>query len=202
MPPVVLGRLGFTRRSVFHERRLLGATLMVFLSFCGACLTALLAQVRIPLPFTPVPLTGQVFAVLVCGALLGSGYGALSQMFYVGLGVVGVPWFAGGIGLAVFTGATAGYLIGFIVAAFFLGFITRRFAGARRLEGQIWAMLAAVGIIYLFGTLHLTLCLGWSPAVAVSEGVAPFVAGDLIKVVLAASVTSRLLRRPTSTERL
>lgn len=193
MLPVVFERLGITR-----ERRPAAATGMIFLSFCGACLTGLLAQVRIPLPFTPIPLTGQVFAVLVCGALLGAGYGTLSQAFYVGLGATGIPWFSGGAGgPGVFAGFTGGYLIGFVAAAFFLGLVTRRRTGARTLEGQLWVMLAAVGIIYAFGALHLVLTLGMSSAEAIASGVVPFVAGDLIKAVLAAGVTVALLRRTT-----
>lgn len=87
-----------------------------------ALLTALSAQIVIPLPFTPVPITGQTFAVLLSGAALGAGAGAASQGLYVLLGAVGLPFYAGGAsGWTVVTGATGGYLVGFIVAAWVVG---------------------------------------------------------------------------------
>ena len=80
----------------FSWRRGLGLAGNVMLSLCFAGLTGLAAQVRVPLPFTPVPITGQVFAVLLGGVFLGGGYGALSQILYLGMGAAGVPWLAGG----------------------------------------------------------------------------------------------------------
>ena len=87
-----------------------------------ALLTALAAQIVIPLPFTPVPITGQTFVVLLAGAGLGATAGAASQGLYVLLGAVGLPFYAGGAsGWTVARGATGGYLIGFIVAAWIVG---------------------------------------------------------------------------------
>jgi len=191
MLPRVLVKTASVTSEVTLEARLLRATIMVFLSLSGAFLTALLAQARIPLPFTPVPVTGQVLAVLICGALLGGNGGMLSQVMYAGLGVMGFKWFAGGAaGLAVLSGPTGGYIIGFVVAAFFLGAFTERLAAARTFAGQVLLMLVAVGIIYLFGALHLALVMRLSMAETLAAGVTPFIVGDVLKVVIAALFTS------------
>ena len=87
-----------------------------------ALLTALAAQITIPLGFTPVPITGQTFAVLLAGGVLGANRGALSMGLYVALGAIGLPFYAEGSGgWTAATGATAGYLVGFVVAAFVVG---------------------------------------------------------------------------------
>src|SRR5512145_737083 len=93
----------------------------------GALFVAVLAQVKIPLPFTPVPLTGQTFAVLLVAAALGSKRGAASMALYIALGAFGLPVFAGGAaGLAYLSGATLGYLIGFVMAAYVIGLMAER----------------------------------------------------------------------------
>ena len=93
----------------------------ITLALLMAGLTGLLAQVRIVLPFTPVPLTGQTFGVLLAGVLLGRKWGGISLAIYTILGIAGVPWLNGATsGLT----ATGGYLIGFVLAAFFLGYMT------------------------------------------------------------------------------
>lgn len=195
---LALGRLRLTRWDAAADRNVLSPTAMVLLSIGGACLTGLLAQARVPLPFTPVPVTGQVLAVLICGAFLGGGYGLLSQVLYVGLGAAGVPWFAGCTGgFSALSGVTTGYLLGFLVAAFILGLCTRRFESARSLPGQIMLMLSSVAIIYFFGTIYLMLLFGWTLGQAITLGALPFIAGDVVKAVLAAMVTSALLPRRT-----
>ncbi len=199
MAEPVVERMRLTSLEDVYGRRVPSVRVMVLASFCGACLTGLLAQLRFPLPFTPVPVTGQVLAVLVCGSLLGSGYGTLSQAIYVMLGASGVPWFAGGThGLAVIFGpaaVTGGYLVGFMVAALFLGTCTERSAQARTLVGQLKLMLFAVALIYLFGALHLMLTLRVSLGKAFAIGVAPFVLADALKVLVAALLTSTVLSR-------
>lgn len=168
---------------------------MVFFAFCGALLTGLMAQVRLPLPFTPVPVTGQVLAVLVCGALLGGGYALLSQVFYVCLGVAGVPWFAGcTAGGAVLMGVTGGYLVGFMVAAFFLGAFTSVF-GVRSMRGQLLLMLAAVATIHVLGLQWLMAVTGCGLTRGLLMAVAPFVVIDVFKAVLASIIASALLRK-------
>ena len=92
----VISRYRNIRHAVFKSRDELSLLYKLALAFSFACLTGLAAQVRIPLPFTPVPLTGQVLAVILSGIALGGYYGGLSQIFYVGFGVMGLPWFSGG----------------------------------------------------------------------------------------------------------
>lgn len=170
------------------ERR--SAVTMWLLTVCGVAVTALCAHARVYVPWTPVPMTGQVFAVLLCGALLGGRYGALSQMIYLGLGFAGVPWLVA----APLKLLTVGYLCGFVFAAFFLGAMTRRFRWGRTLDGQIYLMLAAAGIIHLCGVAGLMLVTGKSLLWAVHAGSVPFIPVELLKVVAAALITSRVLR--------
>ena len=198
MPAIILRRLGLVSLERCPEHRARRTAVLILLSFLGAAVTGLMAQVRLPLPGTPVPLTGQVLAVLLCGALLGSGYGLLSQVIYVVLGVAGVPWLAGGAaGLSVFAGPTGGYLLGFVVAALFLGALTERSGRAKTLPGQLALMLAAVAIIWFFGVIHLLMVFHVGLTTAFIWGVAPFVAADVVKAALASAFASAVLaRRP------
>jgi biotin transport system substrate-specific component len=152
-----------------------------------ALFTALMAQLVIPLPFTPVPITGQTFAVLLTGALLGSRLGVASMALYVVLGTIGLPFFAGGAhGVHVVFGATGGYLLGFIVADFVVGRLAER-RWDRSLQRSLPAMLAGEAVIYAFGLLGLGLALHW-PANLLQLGLIPFLLGDAIKLVAAALV--------------
>jgi biotin transport system substrate-specific component len=149
-----------------------------------ALLTALAAQVRIPLPFTPIPVTGQTFAVLLSGAVLGSRAGASSQALYLGLGLV-FPFYAGGAsGWTYATGATGGFLIGFVMAAWVVGRLAER-QQDRSVSSAVPAFLTGSVVIYLFGVPWLANVLGVSWTRAVELGLAPFVIGDLAKVLLA-----------------
>ncbi|MDQ2691974.1 MAG: biotin transporter BioY, partial [Chloroflexota bacterium] len=99
---------------------------LILISF-GAIFMAVLAQLKIALPFTPVPLTGQTFAVLLVGATLGAKRGTASILLYIALGALGLPVFAGGAsGLAYLSGATLGYLVGFVIAAYVIGRLAER----------------------------------------------------------------------------
>lgn len=153
---------------------------------CGfALLTALSAQIIIPLPFTPVPITGQTFAVLLSGAVLGSTLGASSQALYFVLGAVGLPFYAGGErGWTTATGATGGYLVGFVVAAWVVGRLAER-RQDRSVATAIPAFLAGNIIIHLFGVPWLAYRLGVSWPEAVQLGSVPFLIGDIAKVVAA-----------------
>ena len=151
----------------------------------GSLLLAGLAQISLPLPFTPVPLTGQTFGVLLVAAALGSKRGASSMVLYILEGALGLPFFAGGAsGLHVLVGATAGYLAGFVVAAYIIGLLAER-----RLERTIRTSFVpfVVGtiVIYLFGVAWLAIVLG-SIGKAVIAGLLPFLIGDVIKLILAA----------------
>ncbi len=153
----------------------------------GALCVAALAQVEIPLPFTPVPITGQTFGVLLVGAVLGSKRGAASLASYLAMGLFGLPFFAGGAhGLKIVLGATGGYLIGFIVAAYFVGLLAER-GLERSIRTSILPFLAGTLIIYVCGVAWLTVVLG-SFSKAVAAGLLPFLIGDALKLV-AASVT-------------
>jgi len=159
-----------------------------------ALLTALAAQISIPLGFTPVPLTGQTFAVLLAGGVLGSRRGGLSMLLYVALGATGLPFYAEGTGgWTAATGATAGYLVGFIVAAIVVGLMAEH-GQDRKLSTSIHAFLAGTMIIYTVGAgwlaydLGLPLTAAAGESSAVSLGVAPFLVGDVFKALLAGAM--------------
>jgi biotin transport system substrate-specific component len=150
-----------------------------------ALFTALMAQIEFPLWFTPVPITGQTFAVLLAGAALGWRAGLASQALYVGLGAVGLPFYSGGDGgWNVVTGATGGYLVGFIAAAALIGYLAER-EQDRSIATAIPAFLAGSAVIYLFGVTWLAHSLGVGATEAMELGMVPFIIGDLVKVALA-----------------
>ena len=152
----------------------------------GALFVAALAQVKIPLPFTPVPITGQTFAVLLVGAALGSARGASSLILYTAMGAVGLPFFAGGgSGLTVLTGPTLGYLVGFIVAAYVIGLLAER-GLERSMRTSIVPFLVGTIIIYVLGAGWLAIGLNLGLQKALVAGVYPFLIGDAIKIFLSA----------------
>lgn len=142
------------------------------------------AQARIPLQ--PVPITLQTLVVLLAGALIGSNRGLASQMVYLGMGISGVPLFAGGVsGFAVISGPTGGYLLGFAAAAFVVG----RWIGARaRFARAIAVFSAGALVILILGTLHLALFYTHDLWAAARVGLLPFLPGDAAKVIAAASI--------------
>ncbi len=151
----------------------------------GALFVAILAQVKVLLPFTPVPLTGQTFAVLLVAAALGSKRGAGAMFFYIALGAFGLPIFAGGAsGVAYLSGATLGYLIGFVIAAYVAGLLAER-GLERSVRTSVIPFLAGTIIIYTCGVFWLTIVLG-SFSQALAAGFIPFVVGDVVKLVAAA----------------
>ena len=160
-------------------------TIILMIGF--ALLTALAAQIRFHIPGTPVPVTGQTFAVLLAGATLGSRTGAGSQLIYWLMGAIGLPVFAqanGGWGAA--TGATFGYLFGFIVAAWLIGALAER-GRDRSVRSAVPAFLAGNLVIYAFGVPWLMYSV---PAIdtmraALAAGFMPFIAFDAMKIVLA-----------------
>jgi biotin transport system substrate-specific component len=165
---------------------------LVYAALFGA-LTAAGAFIVIPLP--PVPITAQTFFMNVAAILLGGPLGALSQLIYIMLGVMGVPVFAGGkAGLGVLFGPTGGYLVGFIVAAFVIGTVNR-FRSNPGVAWNVFSMLVGMLLIYLpgVGWLSWTAKLSFSKALAV--GVLPFIPGDFLKIALAALVSFKLKDR-------
>lgn len=158
-----------------------------------ALLTALAAQVRIPLGFTPVPITGQTFAVLLAGAALGRNRGAASQAVYWVMGLIGLPFYSGGdSGWEAGTGATFGYLMGFVVAAAVIGHLAEQ-RHDRHVVSSLGAMALGTATIYTFGALWLSHDLGISVATgdtnAVSLGITPFIVGDALKMLVAGILT-------------
>ncbi len=155
-----------------------------------AILTAIAAQFRIPLPYTPVPITLQTLVVTLAGALIGWKKGALSQLLYLVWGAFGAPLFAGGaFGLAIIAGPTGGYLIGFVVGAMVAGFLT---PAKPSYFTAWWTQFAASVPILFFGWLHLTLFVGNDPGTAFMLGVAPFIIGDLLKVTASAGLVKAI----------
>jgi biotin transport system substrate-specific component len=147
---------------------------------------ALASRIVLPLGFTPVPVTAQTFVVLVGGVLVGSRRAGGGGLAYLALGVAGVPWFATG-------GATLGYIAGFALAALLVG----RAAEAGRLDRRgsaLGVMAGAHATIYVLGATWLALFLGVGPVAALTLGVVPFLLGDVIKVVIAATIAPSLVR--------
>ena len=150
-----------------------------------ALLTAVMAQIRLPLPFSPVPVTGSTFAVLLGAAALGPLRGSLAQALYWTVGLAGVPVFTGFEGgWQAATGVTGGYLFGFIVASVVVGHLARRGVDRKPL-GMAAAFVAGSLVIYAFGVPWLAYVTGMSLAQALWQGAAVFVAGDALKAVLA-----------------
>lgn len=155
----------------------------IILVLFGSWLVAFFAQIEIPMQ--PVPITGQTFAVLLVGALLGSKRGAMSMIAYIAQGGMGLPFFAGGAsGFSVLTGATLGYLVGFVGAAYVVGQLAER-GLERSVRTSIIPFLVGTIVIYFFGVAWLALFLN-SFSQAVQFGLLPFLIGDTIKLVLAA----------------
>jgi len=157
-----------------------------------AALTAVGAFMVIPLPFSLVPVTLQVFFVLLAGALLGSKLGAISQMVYVFLGCLGLPVFAGGMsGAGVLIGPTGGYIFGFILAAYAVG---KLIEGKLKLHYLLVFLSLIIGvlIIYLIGVLQLMAVAKLSFSKAFFVGVLPFIGVDLIKAALASFLIQKV----------
>lgn len=156
----------------------------LFLVILGSLLLAALAQVEIVLPFTPVPITGQTFGVLLVGAALGSKRGAASMVLYITEGAFGLPIFAGGAsGFGILTGATAGYLVGFIGAAYVVGWLAER--GLERSVGtSLIPFIVGTIVIYACGVTWLAILLKDFSS-AINAGLLPFLVGDAIKLMAA-----------------
>jgi biotin transport system substrate-specific component len=153
-----------------------------------AGLVGLSAQVVIHLPFTPVPITGQTFAVLLGGMAAGTSRGAAGMLLYLVLGLVGVPWFAGGTGgISILSAPTLGYLVGFLFAATLLGWLARRGLDRHPLTVLV-SLVAGNLVIYAFGATWLALRLHLGASATLSDGVTPFLLGDAIKALLAAAL--------------
>ncbi|MCK4666197.1 biotin transporter BioY [Candidatus Dependentiae bacterium] len=187
----------YRKRYLFFKWRYsLSFVNMLALAFAMACVTGLLAQIKIYFPWTPVPITGQTFAVLLAGVLLGRWWGGVSMSLYLLLGMIGIPWFVGmNSGFSYILGPTGGYLIGFILAALFIGYFTDRYIKSRSLFSILGLMIFANFIlIYGAGLLHLG---AWLYLVKGSRatlwellgiGFIPFIIGDVTKIAAASAL--------------
>ncbi len=196
-------RINQAKYDVFRWRFELSIPKKLALALVIAGLTGLVAQFRFYLPWSPVPITGQTFAVLLAGVLLGRWWGGASLAIYAGIGAAGVPWFAPQTGMPIFSnggidvfgGASGGYIIGFIFAALFLGYFTDRYIRARSFFSMLGLMLFAnFVLIHVPGLIQLYfwLSLVQEKAVSLSQllmmGTIPFVIGDVVKAVAAAAM--------------
>ena len=192
----IVAAINRTKYGVFRWRYELSIPKKLVLAFGMACLVGLLAQVRFYVPWNPVPITGQTFAVLLAGVVMGRWWGGVSMAIYAGLGFAGVPWFSG---WASGLGATGGYIIGFILADLFLGHFTDKYIRSRRLFSMLGLMLLAnFALIYIPGLIWLGVWLNLisdtptTIAAVIAMGVIPFIVGDILKAVLAAA-TARII---------
>ncbi|MFA5013010.1 MAG: biotin transporter BioY [Candidatus Paceibacterota bacterium] len=188
------------KESIFNWRISLSISNKIILSFGVACATGLLAQISIPLPWTPVLITGQTFAVLLSAIMLGKWWGGVSQIIYAGLGFMGVRWFSGWTGGPSFIfSPTFGYVVGFVLAAFFLGYAidkikTKSFA-------NIFGLMIFADLVFIhgFGLLGLYIWLsiakGTSPSIYTLfvMGSFPFILGDLVKIFIASGVAKGVI---------
>lgn len=161
------------------------------LTLCAlfAALTAVCSQIQIPLPMIPINLA--LFSVHLAGALLGPIYGAVSMLVYMLLGAVGVPVFAGFMGgVATLMGKTGGYVLGYVLCAFVVGFLSRRF-GFSFIKLCLY-MVAGLAACYLFGTIWFMVVTSLGLWTSLTYCVFPFLIGDAVKIALAALLAMRL----------
>jgi biotin transport system substrate-specific component len=190
MHPTLLATLSIVSRSDSRAVRVAeraGAVAFV------TVLTAIAAQISVPLPFTPVPLTLQPMAVLLGGAALGARLGMTSQLAYLALGIAGLPVFAASPALAQgparLLGPTGGYLMAYPIAAFVTGWLAER-GFDRRYVTAVLAMSCGLIIIFAGGVLWLTRFM--QPAAALAAGLYPFIAEDIVKLLVAGAIMPAL----------
>ncbi|MBA3052488.1 MAG: biotin transporter BioY [Candidatus Omnitrophota bacterium] len=198
---VVYGRFEDARYNFYVWSR--GSAFAKRLALAGgmAVVTGLLALIRIQLPFTPVPVTGQTMGVLLSGIVCGPVFGALSQLMYVGAGIAGTPWFAGGASgsAAYLLGPTGGYLIGFILAPIVSGYLSDISAANRKLIPQFVIMAASIAVIYLCGAIYLSALMNYGFTETLAKGVLPFVPGGIVKIIGAGAIGSLILPKKEKT---
>ncbi|MCS7119298.1 MAG: biotin transporter BioY [Archaeoglobaceae archaeon] len=185
----------FSRETFFRWRYEANFEHKIMLAIAFALLTGLCAQIRIPIPWTPVPITMQTFAVFTSAIILGKKWGGVSQAIYVSLGAFGIPWFAGFKGgFAAILGPTGGYLLGFIIAAFFVGYFIDRYIASRFFITLLPLMLFAnfviihgLGCSWLYAWLSI---MGQSPTILqiLMMGSIPFIPGDITKILAISAI--------------
>ena len=151
------------------------------LLFAGVVVLAICAQLKVP--FYPVPITMQTLAVMLIGFTYGARLGSSTVLVYLSLGAIGAPVFAGGAGLAYMSGPTGGYLFGFLVAVYIIGYVTEKGYGRTFISTLLLALLGTI-VFYVFGVAWLTTILGFEKAI--KFGLIPFLYGDVLKMFLLA----------------
>lgn len=168
----------------------------VALIVAGALIISLSANISIPVPGSPVPVTGQTFAVLLVGGALGYRRGILATLLYLALGLVLPVYASQKSGIAVIgtiqdghlvLGTSGGYLLGFVLAAALVGRLAE-LGWDRRIGGALGAMLLGNGVIYLIGLPWLMAATGMDGGTAIAKGLTPFLIGDALKLLLAAGL--------------
>jgi biotin transport system substrate-specific component len=154
----------------------------------GVLFTALLAQVAVPVPGSPVPITGQTLAVVLTAAALGPGRGVAVQALYIACALVGLPFYSEASGgVDVVLGATGGYVVGFIPAAYLIGLAARRGADRNPLKA-VPLFIAGQAVIFAVGVPWLAVSTGMSTSQALDAGFYPFILGGIVKAAVAAIV--------------
>ncbi len=189
------------RFSYFQWQRQSSLTAKIAMAFSMAAVTGVLAQVKFFLPFTPVPIVATQLGVILAAVLLGRNWGGISMVIYALGGFIGIPWFAGQSGgLVALTGPTAGYIVGFILAAFFMGHLYDTQIEKRRtlpLTGII--LFAQLVLVYIPGLIYLAIWLKFFGGQTVSlmavlmMGYLPFFFIDIFKSLIGATVAKALL---------
>jgi biotin transport system substrate-specific component len=167
-------------------------TANVVIALSGSILLALLARLSIPVPFSPVPITGQTFGILFLGAMLGSRLGMLSVIAYISEGIIGLPVFAGGsAGFLSLLGPTGGYLIGFIPAVYLVGFLSEK-GWTNKFTTTFITMIIGTLVIFIFGISWLSVTAGFGTALKI--GLYPYLPGAAVKIILATIVVYSINR--------
>jgi biotin transport system substrate-specific component len=187
---------GSLRATVFPRSSALTQVLFVA---AGVAFISLLAQIAIPVPGSPVPVTGQTLAVLLIGTTYGARLGLMTFATYLLAGVAGAPIFAGSThGIEKVIGATGGYLVGMLIASFLLGYLADRKAD-QKFKTSFPALLLGDAVIFFFGLtwLHYSLDLSWSATFA--AGLTPFIFGEILKIAITATSLPLIWRKISRT---
>lgn len=189
------------RKNVFDSIQNSSTVKKIMMAFLMACFTGIMAQIIIKLPWTPVPITGQTFAVLTAGLILGKKYGALSQILYILVGILFIPWFGGMTGgIDIVLGSDIGYFIGFVLTSYFIGSITEKYAKSRKFIRSVLVIgIGNFALIYIPGLAGLALWAYITQGTILSitdllmMGFIPFIFGGIVKVIGASAVSKVFL---------
>lgn len=188
------------KQNFYMWRVNLGIAEKIFFSVFFAAAVAVSAQIRIPLPFTPVPITMQTVAIFTGAVILGRYWGGIGFIFYILLGMAGLPVFTGfKSGVSALIGPTGGYLAGFAISAFLIGHLTDKFVNLRKPHNLfIIMMILNFAIVHITGMTQLYLWMDFASGrhFGLKElffiGSFPFITGDIVKIFISAMIASAL----------